>query len=408
MKEKAEFITGDLLAGLSIVAPFAPKRSTIPILSCVLIEADRHGGAKLTANDLDCQASATVAAAVSSADFRVAVVADHLRRILALVPRDSVCSITRETVETVTGFKDHKIRSVVERVFLNFAGGRYALIANKAVDCCSLSLPAGKPAETIFVDDAEIFRDRLKRVRVAMSREQTRYYLNGVCLYKFEGRTHFVATDGHRMALAPFDDADAKPLAQNYILPEMLVSRLVNGKGIVPKSLTFADGYCRIECQGGVEIVSRLIDASFPEIERVLKFREIAEISIAVDAAPLKAALRRIGAAYTGTGAKGRAATFTFTRDGLFLIADNHEITGTCERVELADPPAETFSIGFNGAYVSDLIERFRAGEAGPLRFVMKSPADPAWFPGDTVSVVIMPLRVTAEIDEEIRRELAA
>src|SRR4051812_21273203 len=42
----------------------------------------------------------------------------------------------------------------------------------------------------------------LSAVKHAMSREETRYYLCGVYVHGDEKATHFVATDGHRLARA--------------------------------------------------------------------------------------------------------------------------------------------------------------------------------------------------------------
>jgi DNA polymerase III subunit beta len=46
--------------------------------------------------------------------------------------------------------------------------------------------------------------DALRRVRHAMCREETRYYLNGVYVHHVprENALRFCATDGHRLALA--------------------------------------------------------------------------------------------------------------------------------------------------------------------------------------------------------------
>jgi DNA polymerase-3 subunit beta len=46
--------------------------------------------------------------------------------------------------------------------------------------------------------------DALRRVRHAMCREETRYYLNGVYVHHVarDNAVRFCATDGHRLALA--------------------------------------------------------------------------------------------------------------------------------------------------------------------------------------------------------------
>lgn len=48
-----------------------------------------------------------------------------------------------------------------------------------------------------IIDIQRIF----KKIQHAIATEETRYYLNGVCLEKKDGKIHFIATDGHQFAM---------------------------------------------------------------------------------------------------------------------------------------------------------------------------------------------------------------
>ena len=72
--------------------------------------------------------------------------------------------------------------------------------------------------------------EALRRVRHAMCREETRYYLDGVYMHHVArvGALRFVATDGHHLATADIGAAASQVLAQGSTCRHC-VTRCLNG-----------------------------------------------------------------------------------------------------------------------------------------------------------------------------------
>ena len=75
--------------------------------------------------------------------------------------------------------------------------------------------------------------EALRRVRHAMCREETRYYLDGVYLHHVAkvGALRFVATDGHRLATADIGTAEGAETIRPVILSRPFVVEALKGTG---------------------------------------------------------------------------------------------------------------------------------------------------------------------------------
>src|SRR5262249_42015616 len=115
----------------------------------------------------------------------------------------------------------------------------------------------------------------IARPRFAISNEETRYYLNGIYFHAAKaGGTDVlrgVATDGHRLARVEV------PLPKGAgDIPGVIVPRKTVGE--VRKLLDESDGSVDIElsdtrsrfASASVTLVSKLIDGTFPDYERVI------------------------------------------------------------------------------------------------------------------------------------------
>jgi len=115
----------------------------------------------------------------------------------------------------------------------------------------------------------------LKACAFAMSTEQTRYYLNGVCLEISDAGVLAIATDGHRLiAIAATEWAGVMngydaPGAREIIVPADTVKRIKMNKRITHGTLTQCGDEWRIDYCGDA-FVFKPIEGSFPSWRRVL------------------------------------------------------------------------------------------------------------------------------------------
>ena len=251
----------------------------------------------------------------------------------------------------------------------------------------------------------------LARLRRAISKEETRYYLNGVCLAR-EGETwRFAATDGHRLKLANLAMPDAEgEVPDGVIFPRRWFDlaikafarskeplRLVWGRTAVKNSespdLPLEPGGYRIQLSGTVDgvaftLASRLIDGTYPDITRVIPSATANRFTIR--RADLIRAIRTLSPLATD---KIRAFRLAFNGKGALACSIQCPSIGT-STIEIPAKGNTPLQISFNGQYLRDAADALTGED---MIFECNSAVDPAIItdPADNAfRVVLMPMRV--------------
>ena len=206
-----------LLRSLSHVQSIVERRTTIPILSNVLLQAD-DGRLDLTATDLDIAVRESAIATVAQPGSTT-VPAHTLHDIVRKLPEGAQVEISLEADN--------------DRLSLKAGRSQFYLASLPAADFPAMDgEAAGKPSDAAvqFVIAAGDLKRLIDKTRFAISTEETRYYLNGIYLHIAQtagvNMLRAVATDGHRLArveLPAPGGADALP---GIILPRKAVLEL--------------------------------------------------------------------------------------------------------------------------------------------------------------------------------------
>jgi DNA polymerase-3 subunit beta len=113
----------------------------------------------------------------------------------------------------------------------------------------------------------------LRAVLVAVSSEETRYYMNGINLEFTPDGVVMCATDGHRMIVLrqPYDEHGATAAHASVIVPRDLVAKLkIKLKTLDTTDLTIADdGRLTFE-HAGESFGGARVDGTFPDYRRVV------------------------------------------------------------------------------------------------------------------------------------------
>lgn len=361
------------LAALRIASSVTESRSTIPILSCVRIT-----GTTITGSDLDIEASAEFPATGDKKRFGVCLPARNLLRLVSAIPESEEISLS------LTDEGNCELR---------FSGGVYRLPSIAPSDFPDIEV-SKKPTLSIRADELGL-SDAMRRVAFAISTEQTRYYLNGVCLARIPedksptGKPAMcaVATDGHRLAAVALPDL---PDMEEPIIPAKAV-QAVCGIG-EPLNVEFlacdniASDATRMRFAfAGATVTAKLIDGRYPDFGRVVPKMADCKTILTLDRKRLSRATRRLAAVATD---RSKQMHFRRAEGGLFVAAASH--SGAAVEL-IGDVGGEVFEIGFNGHYVADLLRVKHDGDSMDLH--CSDPASPAvWYGEDMVSV-LMPLR---------------
>ncbi len=376
-----------LLPALASLARIVERKSAIPILGNVLLEAE-GGSLTLTATDLDIRLSRRVPADVA-AEGQLTVPAHLFHEIARKLPEG--CQISLEADEAAG------------RIALKAGRARFnlqTLPASDYPDWSARNPDEGEPAR--FALPATDLAYHLATVRFAISTEETRYYLNGVHLHAGPDpqdsaaiQLHFVATDCHRLAwsrLAAPAGAEAMP---GIILPTKAVNEIARlaeeQKAEAEISLTVWPG--RIEAEAGeTRLTSKLIDGTFPDYRRAVPSAH--PHTLILERAPFAAALERV--MIINTGKEARAVRLALG-EGEAAVSMLNPDAGQSEETLPADtdeagPSGQT--IGFNGRYMLDALNALGGDTA---RLQLADPGSPIRLerlPGTSPTIVIMPMRV--------------
>lgn len=363
-----------LLTSLSHVQSVVERRNTIPILSNVLIEASGDA-ISLTATDLDIAVIETVSAKVGKAGSTT-VPAHMLYDIVRKLPDGS---------EVELGFAANE-----QRVALRAGRSAFQVSALPKED---FPVMAAGDLPHSFALEAEALRRLIDKTRFAISTEETRYYLNGIYLHAASSggvaMLRAVATDGHRLARVEVPLPKGAAGMPGVILPRKTVNELRKlidtMTGTVQVSLS--DTKIRFAIDG-IVLVSKLIDGSFPEYDRVIPKGN--DKRLEVDCRQFKEAVDRVATISTE---KSRAVKLSLAKDSLVLSATSPD-QGSASEELVAGYDGTALEVGYNSRYLLDIAEQI---ENEHMRLMLADALAPTIVqdPADEGALfVLMPMRV--------------
>ena len=362
-----------LLRSLGHVQSVVERRTTIPILSNVKLEAS-EGTLALTATDLDLSV-------VEETE------ADVARPGATTAPAHTLYDVVRKLPEGA-------------RVAIERSDGELTLRSGRA----TFDLPC-LPADEFpsmgdeglehgFAMAAADLRKLIDRTRFAISTEETRYYLNGIFLHAQgdgDGCLRGVATDGHRLARVETALPEGAADMPAVIVPRKTVTevrRLIDDlEGDAPVEIRLSSARIRFQI-GPAVLRSRLIDGTFPDYERVIPAGN--DKLLVAPTKELAAAIDRVATISTD---RSRAIKLALANGKLTLSAVSPEAGRAVEELDVSYP-SEPLEIGFNARYMLDMsaqiegddIEVAIADAASPM--LVRDPKD------SSTLYVLMPMRV--------------
>ena len=364
----------NLLKSLSHVHRVVERRNTYPILANVLLKAG-DGALSLRATDLDIEVTEGVPAAAGQAGTTT-------------VPAHTLYDIVRKLSDGA-------------EVRLESDGGEQLLISSGRsrfhLACLSPdSFPDLKSGDFThsFALPAAALRELIERTQFAISTEETRYYLNGIYLHALEvsgaPTLRAVATDGHRLARAEVEAPAGSAGMPGIIIPKKTV-------GEVQKLLDGADGDINVEISdtkirftlGGVVLLSKLIEGTFPDYERVTPKNN--DKVMTVDRGAFATAVDRVSTIASDRG--GKAVKLSLKEGQLELSVTNPDHGTASEELAVIFEP-ESFEIGFNARYLLDIVGQIRSEN---VVFLFNDAGSPTLVKedGDARALyVLMPMRV--------------
>jgi DNA polymerase-3 subunit beta len=383
----------DLLRFVARAQAIADKKSTMPVLSNVLLETAGKGGLSVSATDLYLSIAGSVPAEVKKGG--------------------SVAVPARDLLERVKAMPDGPLQLVSEAgaggaTVLRGAGTarRYTLRSQAAAEFPKLPRPADDAPR--FELGADVLAALIGHTQFSISPDDTRPNLNSA-LFEWQGdRVRMVTTDGHRLSKAELtvkagagDATLLLPLKAVVELRRMAeeagaeAGKEGGGKdGVAPSrpvALTASGPNAFFEVAGALFGV-KLVDAQFPSYQQVIP--QQSERSARVPRLAFADALRAVSlAASERTG----GVKLTLTKGLMRITSESPESGDGLDELPI-DYAGKDVTIGFNARYFLDVLgalddeDEVVLGFSGELDPAVLRPA--AERPDRQYIAVIMPMRI--------------
>ena len=325
----------NIFKSLSHVQSIVEKKNTIPVLSNILIEA-KDNSLVLSATDMDISIRETLNCNVIE-EGSITVSAHILYDIIRKLPDGN------EVEFIANNGKMFSIRSGKSKFSLSCLPKEdFPLI-----EIGNLKLELSIESHTLL--------KLIEKTRFAISNEETRYFLNGIYFHKrnLDNKEclSMVATDGHRLAKIDFDLKEKLPEIPGVIIPKKTINELC-------KLLSDFSGIIKINLDPNKIIffvdksvlISKLIDGSFPDYEKVIPSNNTNILS--VNRNDLCMAVDRVS---TIISERSPAIKFSLLKNVMNMTSVESESGLATEDIE-TEYSGNQIEIGFNSKYILEMI----------------------------------------------------
>jgi DNA polymerase-3 subunit beta len=363
----------ELLSGLYLTQGIVERRTTIPILSNVLIQSAADG------------------IAIVATDQEVTV--QRLCKA-ALKQKGKLTTSARKLYEMVREFPEGevKFRSLDSGwIEISTARARFRLVGldpqEFPLPSASAEAAAGKPLHL----PSTVLSEMIERTVFAMSADETRTNLHGIYVETVgPGLLRLVATDGHRLALVT-RAAEGDALGKGVVLPRKAVQELrkvLEGAEEDAVDLSVCGGTAHVR-RGPVEMSMRLVEGEFPDYRQVMPAKT--DRTAVMGLGDFLAALKRISVV---SSERNRGVKLQLEERRLEISSINPDVGEGVEEMEV-EYEGDGLSIGFNARYMIEALSLLSPDERLEIALsddvspcVLRCPSDPDY------CYIVMPMRL--------------
>jgi DNA polymerase-3 subunit beta len=360
-----------IINGLQAVQNVVSSRTTLPILSNVLMRAEGDR-VEFTATDLDVTIACSVEAKIKKPGA-------------STVPVKKLFGIVRE----LNG-GEIEIEVDEKNTCIIHCGASFYKIHGLSADEFP-PLPKFKDDKKLSMSQ-ETAKAMLKKTSFAISTDESRYVLNGVFVSLKDHKMTVVATDGRRLALVD-EEVDISEKSQGeFIVPAKAVSelnRLLQDKGDLEIKFSENQAAFKLKDDKGfsILIITKLIEGNYPNYRQVIPAETKERVPLARE--EFLHALRR---AEIMTSEKANSVRLTFSKNNLAITANSPEV-GEARESLAVNYKGKEIAIAFNAKY---LIEPLNALTEDEIFFELIDELSPGVLKiNGPFLYVVMPMRLS-------------
>ncbi len=362
--------------GLAQVLNVVGSKAAMPILSNVLIEAEKDH-ISLTTTNLDLGIRCRIKAEVKEGGS-VTLPVKRLATIVRELPNVDV---------TVDAGANHQVK-------IASGGSNFKIMGIGAEEFPKL--PDTAEDKSFALEQGEL-AGMLGNVAYAQSTDETRYILNGVYFNFKDGKLALVATDGRRLALVSKEMAVPAANAGAIILPAKTVAELLRllGKG---DKLTIAFNDRRAAFQidtnkdnsgltDAIYLFSKVVEGNYPNYQQVIPKETHQRIKL-----ERELFLQCVHRAALVTSEKSNSVKIKLSANKLEITASSPDFGESHESVAI-DYSGPDLQVAFNPQFIMDPLRALTKDE---VFFELKDEVSPGVFKTlESFVCVIMPVRLS-------------
>lgn len=199
----------------------------------------------------------------------------------------------------------------------------------------------------------------IDKTRFAISTDESRYYLMGLYFHtkEIDGMNYIAGatTDGHKLSFTKVPISEAK-IFNGILIPKKTLGEIRKLLDCNEEEILVAFSKTKIKIQTSkTTLISKLIDAEFPEYDRVIPYNNTKIATI--NKKDFISALNRVSII---AEEKSKGVSFTFANNTLTLIASTEDGSYANEDVQI-EYNAEEITIGFNAKYILEIISQIES-----------------------------------------------
>jgi DNA polymerase-3 subunit beta len=315
---------------LGFVQGIVEKKSTIPVLSNILIESVGENTIRIVGTDLDVTIRCEAAAEIKE--------------------QGAMCIQARKLFDIVRLLEDsdvHFKKEDNEWVKMNCGKSKFRLAGVSREQFPEV--PSFKSAPMKI--SADVFNHFIQNTSFAITNEQSRFTLSGAKFMIENGTARMVTTDGHRLAFIEKELGDASTEKIDSLIPKKALMELTKISKDSTGEISFGEdeNHIYFEVDGRL-LITRKLSGTFPNYEMVIP-KDNDKVAT-FDAEEMKNAIRRVALM---ADERTRSVRLTIRPNEIEIGAQSSEEGEAHEKVA-AEYTGEEVEVGFNSQYLQEFL----------------------------------------------------
>jgi DNA polymerase-3 subunit beta len=326
----------EFLRGLGLMQSVAGRKTTLPILSHILLEWSKNS-LYLTGTDLETGIREELTAKIQQ-EGKASVSGKKLYEVVRELPDESI----------------HIQKKENQWITLQCGKSIFNIAGLDPEEFPALPVCQEENFSTVFI---RIIREMIEKTVFAASNEESRYHLNGVLLTQVKqgGKEilRMVATDGHRLSLIDREHPPIRGIEKGLIIPKkgvLEIKKIIGDRDEEEQMGIYFNTTHGFFKMGRSLTVIRLIDGEFPEYEQVVPKGNDKKLMMGKE--KWYSSLKRVS---TMASERLEGIKLSLKNNSVEMSSYHQDFGDAKEEVEVAyeGPPLQ---VGFNARYLMEAL----------------------------------------------------